>query len=113
MYRVVRYFEDLQDNGYAYKAGDKFPREGMTVSDARINILSSADNLQHTKLIEWVDDDPIAEDSPIAENEKVYDEDSLSELTTREIKALAAERGYKITQYAKAKVIEQFLSQQR
>ena len=50
-YRVVRYFEDMQDNNHAYNTGDKFPRDGMSVSIDRINELASDQNKQHTVLI--------------------------------------------------------------
>lgn len=56
MYRVIRYFTDLQDNDYAYNVGDEFPRHGMRVSDERFAELASAENRQKTPLIEKVDD---------------------------------------------------------
>ena len=31
-YRVIRFFTDLQDNGFAYNVGDKFPRDGKAVT---------------------------------------------------------------------------------
>lgn len=114
MYRVVRYFTDLQDNNYAYNAGDKFPRDGMVVSNERINELLSDKNKQCRQLIQYVDEfeSEVADDSPVGEVGKVYNEDDLSEMTTREIKEVADERGYKITKTAKADVISQFLAQQ-
>ena len=69
MYRVIRYFTDLQDNDYAYNVGDVFPRQGMSVSDERFTELASAENRQKTPLIEAVDEpdaDVSAEDA--AEN---------------------------------------------
>lgn len=54
-YRVIKYFTDLQDNRHAYKAGDIFPREGMTVSQDRLDELSSSNNRQHRPLIEAVE----------------------------------------------------------
>lgn len=56
MYRVIRYFTDLQDNDYAYNVGDVFPRQGMSVSDKRFAELASAENRQKTPLIEAVDE---------------------------------------------------------
>lgn len=53
-YKVIRYFEDLQDNGYRYHEGDVFPRDGLSVSAARIKELSGSKNLQHTPLIKAV-----------------------------------------------------------
>lgn len=54
MFKVLRYFTDLQDNNYAYNAGDTFPREGMAVSADRITELSSSANKQGVPLIEEV-----------------------------------------------------------
>ena len=54
---VLIYFTDLQDNRYAYHAGDTFPREGLEVSDERIAELASSDNKRGKPLIS-VDDIP-------------------------------------------------------
>lgn len=42
---------DLQDNRHRYLAGDKFPREGLSVPAARIAYLAGSDNLAHKPLI--------------------------------------------------------------
>jgi len=55
-YRVVKYFTDLQDNDYAYHVGDKFPHDGMTVSEERLIELSSDKNRRGTPLIEKVEE---------------------------------------------------------
>lgn len=52
MYKVIRYFTDLQDNDYPYNEGDIFPRDGMTVTKERIEELSSANNKQLRPLIQ-------------------------------------------------------------
>lgn len=54
MYKVVKYFTDLQDNSKPYNVGDTYPRKGLTVSAERIAELASSNNLQHTPLIEEV-----------------------------------------------------------
>ena len=54
MYRVIKYFTDLQDEHYAYHAGDTFPREGLEVSEERLAELSSDKNLRGFPLIEEV-----------------------------------------------------------
>ena len=46
MYKVVKFFTDLQDNNHAYNAGDIFPREGVTVTEGRIAELAGSDNKQ-------------------------------------------------------------------
>ena len=113
-YRVVRQFTDLQDGNYAYNTGDSFPREGMTVNMSRINELLSTQNKRGASLIEAIEDKPIAKAE--VENDKVENEkltrDFLESMTTKEIKILAAERGYKISKMAKYDVVEQFLNQQ-
>ncbi|MBO5384556.1 MAG: hypothetical protein J6A30_09675 [Ruminococcus sp.] len=52
MYKVIRYFTDLQDKEYAYQVGDTYPREGLSPTDERIAELSSSQNRQGTPLIE-------------------------------------------------------------
>ena len=52
MYKVLTYFEDLQDNGHPYHPGDEFPRNGLRVSLDRIMELSGEKNRRGTKLIE-------------------------------------------------------------
>lgn len=54
MYKVLRYFEDIQDEMHPYNIGDTFPREGMDVSADRLAELSTERNLQKTPLIEFV-----------------------------------------------------------
>lgn len=55
MYRVVKYFTDLQDNEHSYHAGDIFPREGMKVTKTRLNELASTKNARGIALIELVE----------------------------------------------------------
>jgi len=116
-YRVVEFFTDLTDNNYAYHTGDKFPRDGVVVGEERFSELSSENNKLGRAVIERVDDEPeVVEETPVddaTEGEEKYTEEKLSELTAREIKILAAERGYKITKNSKTDVIAQFLKQQR
>lgn len=54
MYRVIKYFTDLQDEHHAYHAGDTFPREGLEVSEERLAELSSDKNKRGIPLIEEV-----------------------------------------------------------
>lgn len=57
-YEVIHFFTDLQDNSYLYNVGDKFPRDGMTVSDARLEELSGSNNKQGKPLIKAVEEKP-------------------------------------------------------
>ena len=54
-YVVIKYFTDLTDRGYAYHVGDEFPRQGVSVSQKRIEELSSDKNRRHTPLIKAVE----------------------------------------------------------
>lgn len=54
MYKVIKFFTDLQDKNHPYNVGDSFPRKGLEVSEQRIKKLASADNLQKTPLIEEI-----------------------------------------------------------
>ena len=51
MYIVKYDFVDLQDDNYAYKAGETYPREGYTPNEARINELITEANAQGRELI--------------------------------------------------------------
>ena len=42
---------DLQDNRHRYLTGDKFPREGLAVSAARLKYLAGTENPAHRPLI--------------------------------------------------------------
>ena len=58
MYKVIKYFTDLQDNNYAYYVGDTFPRNGVEVGAERVAELASDKNLQGVPLIEEVVEKP-------------------------------------------------------
>ena len=60
MYRVIRYFTDLQDNNHAYNVGDTFPHKGCgyAVSEQRFAELAGKNNLQKRPLIKFVEDKP-------------------------------------------------------
>ncbi len=58
MYKVIKYFTDLQDNNYAYYVGDTFPRNGVEAGAERVAELSSDKNLQGVPLIEEVEEKP-------------------------------------------------------
>ncbi len=54
MYKVIKFFTDLQDHGHAYSVGDVFPRKGLTVSEKRLIELSTDQNKRGIPLIEAV-----------------------------------------------------------
>jgi hypothetical protein len=55
MYKVIKYFVDLQDNNHPYNAGDIFPRSGLIVSEDRYAELAGSRNKQGTPLIQLVE----------------------------------------------------------
>lgn len=56
MYKVIKYFTDMQDNNFAYDVGDEYPRKGLSVLPSRIKELASKNNRQGCPLIEEVED---------------------------------------------------------
>ena len=57
-YKVIEYFEDLQDNGRPYNVGDVFPVDGNTVTAERLSELASTQNRRRIPLIEEVEEKP-------------------------------------------------------
>ena len=57
-YKVIEYFEDLQDNGRPYNVGDVFPVDGNTVTAERLSELASTQNRRHIPLIEEIAEKP-------------------------------------------------------
>lgn len=51
MYKVIVYFEDLQDKNYPYKVGDTYPRKGLKPSHERIVELATDKNIRGIPLI--------------------------------------------------------------
>lgn len=56
MYKVIKFFTDLQDNDHPYDVGDIFPRKGLTVSEERLAELASSNNKQGKPLIKLVEE---------------------------------------------------------
>lgn len=69
MYKVIKYFTDLQDNRHAYHAGDVFPREGLKVSKERLTELSGFNNKRGVPLIEKIKEEKPVEE-PVKEQEE-------------------------------------------
>ena len=97
MYRVIAPFTDLEDNNHAYKINDTYPRSGVEISSERVRLLSGENKYNTQFIVEEINRLAISD---------------LMELTTKEIKALAAERGYTIEKGNRNEVISQFLQQQ-
>lgn len=60
MYKVIKYFTDMQDGNYAYDPTDTarniYPRKGLSVLPSRIKELASDKNRQGCPLIEEIPD---------------------------------------------------------
>ena len=56
MYRVIKYFTDLQDNNHEYNVGDVYPHNKKKVSAIRIKELSTSKNRRGIPLIEKVEE---------------------------------------------------------
>lgn len=56
MYKTIKFFQDLQDNNYPYEVGDIYPREGLEVSEERLEELASDKNLRKEPLIAKVEE---------------------------------------------------------
>ena len=54
MYKVIKHFTDMQDNDYPYNVGDKYPREGIEVSQIRLCELSGSENRRGVPLIKKI-----------------------------------------------------------
>jgi hypothetical protein len=56
MYRVIKYFTDLQDNNHEYDVGDIYPHNKKKVSASRIKELATDKNGRGIPLIEKVEE---------------------------------------------------------
>ena len=84
-YKVTQAIRDLQDNQRYYRAGDKFPRNGLKVDDERV-----AELVKGGYIVADVEDDA-----------------DLSKLKKDELVALAVEKGIEVdTKDTKADIIE-------
>lgn len=93
-YRVINKFSDLQDSGYVYNVGDKFPRVGITVIQQRLDELSSNRNKQGKPLIEKVGNAEIVEED-MTEDKFIYTKTEINRMSTAELKELANLYGIK------------------
>ncbi len=56
-YKVIKYFQDIQDNNYEYEPNDDYPRKGLTVLPSRLKELSTTANRRKEILIKEVPDE--------------------------------------------------------
>lgn len=65
MYKVIKSFSDLQDNGFVYEVGDVFPRLGKEITQERADELASKNNKRKEALIKYIEEHHIKEKSII------------------------------------------------
>lgn len=91
MYKVVKRFQDLQDNRYSYQVGDIFPREGMKVSKERLEELSSINNRRHTALIKLIEEPKVEKIKVEPEIKEVIETKVEPEIEEKIVEEVAAE----------------------
>lgn len=64
-YKVLVYFEDLQDHRHPYHAGDSFPRVGYEPSAERIAELCGTNNKRGKAVIEPVVVEAVVQEEPV------------------------------------------------
>jgi hypothetical protein len=74
MYKVIKYFTDIQDNNFAYEEGDIYPREGMTVLPSRLKELSTTNNRRKEVLIQEIPDEEPKKEKKSKSAEKADEE---------------------------------------
>ena len=78
-YKVLMYFEDLQDHRHPYHAGDSFPRADYEPSAERIAELCCTNNKRGKAVIEpavvetVVQEEPVKQEEPFPMNEPADD----------------------------------------
>ena len=71
MYRVIEYFEDLQDNRQPYNVGDVFPKGDKKVTEERLNELATDKNRRRIPLIKKVEEPKVEKPSKKATKKAV------------------------------------------
>lgn len=71
MYRVIEYFEDLQDNGQPYNVGDVFPKGDKKVTEERLNELATDKNRRRIPLIKKAEEPKVEKPSKKATKKAV------------------------------------------
>ena len=91
-YRVIKSFSDLQDFNHVYNTGDDFPRVGTTVTQQRLDELSSSKNKRGEPLIEFVGEEKKV-DKETTEDGFIYTKTEVNRMSTAELKELAKLHG--------------------
>ena len=92
-YEVIRFFTDAQDNEYAYREGDIYPRAGLTVSDARIKDLLSGNNFQRVALIRRVTTSSVKKNDAKTDEPVNYTAEDIQKMPYMKLKSVAKQNG--------------------
>ena len=71
MYKAISYFKDMKDNMHSYNPGDTFPRDGLMVSEKRLEELSTNKNRRGKPVIELVKEKKKVEEKPEVKEEPI------------------------------------------
>lgn len=97
MYKVIHFFTDLEDFNHPYHVGDIFPRDGLKVSEERLNELSGSNNKQGKPLIKKKSETQIEingkEVAKAMKNTSGYTKTDINRMSTEDLKQLATEQG--------------------
>lgn len=97
MYVVTRYFTDAQDNEHPYHAGDTYPREGLSVSEERINNLMSGNNFQKISLIKKVDTKKVEKkDVEASKKDVVWTAEDIQKMPYMKLKSVAKQNDVEV-----------------
>ena len=78
MYKVLKFFVDLQDKNFPYNKGDIHPRANLTVSEERLAELSGSNNKQGEPLIELEKNDGGIENMKLEELKAYAEEKGIN-----------------------------------
>lgn len=93
-YKTTQAIRDTQDNDFYYREGDEFPRNGLKVSDERLDELVKGGYIVSDEVVEAT-----------VENET--DETDLTKLKKDELIGLADQKGVEVSNKdTKAEIIE-------
>ena len=83
-YVCIYKFKDLEDENHIYEINDKYPREGLEPSKARIKELSSKKNKIGEKLIQEVKEDTKSIGKEVNSNTEQVDSQVQEQITESE-----------------------------
>lgn len=116
-YEVIRYFTDAQDNEYAYREGDLYPRDGLIVSEQRINDLISGNNFQRVALIKPFKGKPGRKPTKtqeenskvVSESSDVYTLEEINKMPPAKLKSIAKKSGIDVDGKKHAEIKEEMI----